>query len=211
MEKSTLAWVAGVSAAVAIVALIYVAIQAQPGGPVNKQPPDDPPVTVSDGSLHAHSRGTWLADAGAGSPQTIQPKPANGTLKTNCNGVQVNSKNVQAYLWTDDDKLYDLTPAAGATLKIKIQHDSGGAGGQPYVTISVPPGGQLTITTDQGSFDGDTTYNNRMHSRRGTVESINVTGTAASFNPPNTTGATATWTPPNGDSNPHYTLGFCYQ
>src|SRR5580704_10690779 len=85
MEKSTLAGIAVGSVAVAVAALVYAALKAPPGHVHPMQPPDDPPVTVSDGSLHAHAGLTppWLADATPTdypSGQTLTPNSRTGTL-----------------------------------------------------------------------------------------------------------------------------------
>jgi hypothetical protein len=213
MEKWTAVGVFAVLAAVVGATVAYSVVH-MPGS--NRQPPGDPPVTVSDGSLHAHSKAKWAQDrtpANYPSGQTITPNSTAGALAATCPTVQVNSKNVAAYLWTDDEKAYDLTPSANTALTITIVHDPDDPdypSTDSQVVISYPPNGPLTITTHEGSFDGYT-LKNRLHSRRGNVVSINVTGTAAAFNPPNTNGAAATWTPPAGDFNPHFTLGFCYQ
>jgi len=198
--------IVGISAVVG--AALYGAFQGR--FHTTGQPPGDPPVTVSDGSLHAHSLNKWLGDKTptSGTGLIITPNPSGATLSANCSAVQVNSQKVAAYLWTDDEKVYDLTPGSNATLTITIVHDPNDGDSDANVIISYPPSGPLTITTDQGTFDGQT-LKNRLHSRRGNVASITVTGTATAFNPPNSSGA-PTWTPPN-PANPHFTLGFCYK
>jgi hypothetical protein len=218
ISKSALGWTVGLLSAAAAAALTYMFVH-MPGS--NKQPPGDPPVTVSDGSLHAHSKPAltippnppWLADqpTATGSGQIIQPYPPNGTLSSGCTDMVVNSNKASAYLWTDDENAYDITPSALETLKITITHDSSGTTSDSKVIIKVPPNGQLTITTNDGSFDRPD-LSNRLHSRRGNVESIKVEGSAIPFNPPNPTGNNppATWVPYNL-KQPHFTLGFCYK
>jgi hypothetical protein len=160
----------------------------------------DPPVTVSDGSLHAHSGNGWVADYDGDT--TIQPKPKSGTLGTSCKMIDSHGNPTATSLWADD-KIYDISPGATITIVHDPADKSAAAAAQAAVTIQVPNGtGDLTITTAKGSFyAGKGTRHNREHTRPGEVASITINNPRAS---------PVTWTPVNPD-NPHFTLLFCYQ
>jgi hypothetical protein len=176
-------------------------IPSKPGEIKPFQVSGDPPVTVSDGSLHAHSRNGWMTDADTDT--TIQPKPASGQLVYTCLMQDSQGNATSASLWADD-KIYDILPGATVT----VVHDSGNASAAANaaaVTIAVPssPGSPLTITTVEGTFakSKPNSRNNRQHSRPGEVESITIQ---------NLSGPVQIWRPVNS-SNPHFTLEFCYK
>jgi hypothetical protein len=170
------------------------------------QVPGDPPVMVSDGSLHAHSSNGWV-EHGA-KDQKITANPVTGSLVggVNCKMHDKLGNYVSAFLWTDDDLLYPIQP--GATIQIK--HDSADAASANVaeVDITLPnPMGPLQITTQDGYFEPEKMAkggkHNRQHSRPGEVESITITNPGVS---------PFTWPPAGYDSKyPHFTLAFCYQ
>jgi len=175
------------------------------------QVPGDPPVMVSDGSLHAHSNNGWK-EANHRSEITAIPNngdPNMGSLAASANcGIKDSNGNYAAALWTDDsnDVLYPIQHGA----QISIVHDSGdvASGGDAHITIAVPQAmGPLTITTMDGDFEpelpGKKGKHNRQHSRPGEVESITITNPSAT---------PYTWPPSSyGSKYPHFALEFCYQ
>lgn len=193
----------------AVIALLLQSKGVIPSKPIELKPfqvTGDPPVTVSDGSLHAHSDNAWTTNSAA--DKTLQPNPSNGQLVYTCNMADSNGLATPTSLWADD-KIFDILP--GAT--ITIVHDSADASGAAHaaeinITVPhIPPSSAsdvLTIATVEGSFDkasGKGGRNNREHSRRGEVESITIS---------NPTGPPVTWHPVNS-KNPHFTLEFCYK
>jgi hypothetical protein len=188
-------------AAVGAAIAVYVQSKLNPG-PKPFQVTGDPPVTVSDGSLHAHSRANgWQGDNG-GAGKTILPKPANGSLHTaGCNNMMGDGKAASAIFWADDHESWDISPAKGGTTTVEITHDSKGAARDARIIITAPTNGQLQIETKEGSFDDEKgAVHNRAHSRQGEVEQITITGSNHD----------TTWKP-IAKQNPHFTLGFCYQ
>ena len=163
-------------------------------GPHKLQVTGDPPVTVSDGSLHAHSYKGWVGDNDGDT--TIRPGPPDGTLSQTC--TDSSGTTVTTSLWTDDDMTHIIAPGATVT----IIHDSADASSadKAGIDITLPNGkGALTITTREGSFyKGKGKRHNREHSRPGEVESIAIS------NP------SYTWYPQN-PKDPHFTLLFCYE
>ena len=165
------------------------------------QVPGDAPVTVSDGSLHAHSDYGWVKN-NDGDP-VIQPNPDTGTLQATCTITDKNGKKVSAIFWRDDI-LNDITPATDQGLKITITHDQGTLNSdEAAVVIAVPrKPGPLTITSNKDGFDkGKGNKYNRQHSRPGEVAHIKVEGAV---------GGTIDWDPYN-KAHPHFTLAFCYK
>jgi hypothetical protein len=185
----------------------------------------DPPVTVSDGSLHAHSKHDWVRDMDTDT--VITPKARNPTLggqyDTSCgmtgapNGIGTLNP-VSGVLWTDDDKLYDISPTPTQGVRVTIVHDIGGLtnptdpNAEAQVIIEVPAmsantSGPPVITTARGSFHkgegGSGARHNRRHSRAGSVVSITVVSAATNH----------TWTVSSDSNvwNPHFSIGFCYQ
>ena len=176
-------------------------IPSKPGEIKPLQVSGDPPVTVSDGSLHVHSQNGWMADADGDT--TLQPKPPSGQLAFTCQMESSTGDAASASLWADN-KVYDILPGATVT----IVHDPGNASSAAHsaeITIAVPAdsSSRLTITTTEGSFNKSKSKsrNSREHSRPGDVESITITNPSMS---------PKTWHPVNSN-NPHYTLGFCYK
>lgn len=174
----------------------------------------DPPVTVSDGSLHAHSAFNWLPDASDGhGGMTIMPRGATGAsgmLRNGC-GIDPTTNSLAAKLWTDSQD-YPIDPGATVT----ITHDPDNTGSSQDVpnaaiTIQVPTvgatgaSGVLSIHTITGNFapaaSGLRGRNNRQHSRAGEVSAIQISSSGGH-------GASG-WAPANA-RNPHFTLGFCY-
>ena len=153
----------------------------------------DPPVTVSDGSLHAHSANKWTKD-GSDGDMTIQPVGAGLAAATSC------QMKDQAAFCADDTEYQVINP--GAT--IIIHHDpsetKGGTDAESLVTIKVPnPSGGLTITSAQGGFSKSKGKRfNREHERAGEVTEIDIDNPVFQWKPKN-------------PHNPHFTLAFCYQ
>jgi hypothetical protein len=168
----------------------------------------DPPVTVSDGSLHAHSKNGWQGDA-ASSQNKLQPNPTGGTLTANCKlmtGLNDagNSNLAAATFWADDHESWDISPQAGGSTRVEITYSSkNDTGGHPLVIITAQQNG-LAIETQDDSFEPEPTssdQHDRAHSRKGEVEQIKITGAQYHNN--------AVWSPQN-PQHPHFTLGFCY-
>jgi hypothetical protein len=177
------------------------------------QPTGDPPVTLSNGSLYAHSDNNWVSDSDGG--QTIKPKGAtsnNGTLQKGCEITDRFGHEFFAGLWAPEYPPETMEIRPGGTVKIK--HASVLAGRQdPSITIKVPqaggsPGQNLTIKTAYGKFGaeaGDEKHS-RTHSRLGPVEQIDL------YDPADTglSYPYFSWKPAN-PKDPHFTLQFCYK
>ena len=71
-----------------------IALLVRPGQIKPFQVTGDPPVTVSDGSLHAHSSGGWVADQDG--DKTIQPSPSTGTLAAGCGVHDLKGNSIAA-------------------------------------------------------------------------------------------------------------------
>jgi hypothetical protein len=138
-------------------------------------------------------------------------------LQTDCTDESGNTLPA-AFLWTDDDKVYDISPTSsnGSGWMITIYHDhrndSNDKHAGPTVTVAFTgTSNALQIKSDKGAFDkvkaNDHDENNRGHNWPDVVTKISVTGaTAATGNlalPP------GGWTPPH-PRHPHYTVGICY-
>jgi hypothetical protein len=194
------------------------------------QPTGDPPVTVSDGSLHAKDPNGWDSLLGtANAVQLIALSPSNKNIGTivasKACGVTDGKKLLAAAFWATDQNTGEIPPTEitpGST--IVIHHDPNDAPkdgkGNPkdQVIITVPGSspGQLTIdTSDSTASDGlfvaeDTGAgskngsHNRRHSRPGNVASIVVKDSTGK--------AYITW-PSSGklSNQPHFSLGFCFQ
>jgi hypothetical protein len=175
----------------------------------------DPPITVSDGSLHAKSKNGWTSDA---QTDQLMAMPADGQLVAgaNCGLTDGNGKYVAASLWTDDDDDQPYTISPGQ--KVVIHHDSGEASSaaNDKVTIRLPTGkGPLTIVSDEGYFAAEDINpmtskpfpngkHNRRHVRPGNISSIEIKDS--------TDTVLYKWPPKDYTSkNPHFTLSFCYQ
>jgi hypothetical protein len=201
-------------------------LQLSTGGPVSKQVPGDPPVTVSDGSVHAHSPKGWVTpDPDASNHTIIQPLSPTGDgssgtffAGSDCANAPpsgtAQTPGATAFLWTDDgpDTFYDISPPASGQWTVVITDSNANA-----VTVSYPnitastPKPTLLIKASQGGFDavrsGDNDENNREYSVPAVVRNIKVTG-AAPVNGNKALGASG-WTP-SSHNHPHFTLGFCY-
>jgi hypothetical protein len=196
--------IAVVGAAIALFLQSKGLIPSKSGAITPFQVTGDPNVTVSDGSLHAHSVNGWTTNNPA--DKTIQPNPKSGSLGYTCNMQDSHGHATSASLWADD-QIYDILPGA----KVTIVHDHNNASGHDgTITITVPHAPPqsatdvLTIKTSEGTFDapsGAANRYNREHSRRGEVESITIQ---------NPSGSSQTWYPVN-HNNPHFTVLFCYQ
>jgi hypothetical protein len=161
----------------------------------------DPPVTVGDGSLHAHSKVSgWGTEGDA--DKTIQAYPKGGKLYKDCGMTDDSGQAASVLFWHDDDKVDNISPDAGTGLTITITHDTDGTpqGGDPTITITIPTTqDSLVMTTNSGHFHkSDGKHYNRRHSRAGEVEKIVVVGG----------GNPKPWVPQY--HNPHFTLSFCY-
>ncbi len=193
-------------------------------GFVMTQAPGDPPVTVSDGSLHAHSKYDWTADNDT--DPTITPNPASTAsgytpgYSTTCGMTALDPitgkpNPVSGVLWTDDEMTTDLSPGTTG-ITVTIVHDPNGldapdsTGHDAEVIITANPGTAPTIATNRGSFHAPEGSNpgqqeearyNRRHKRPGNVSEIIVKRGATTIRD---------WTPVN-TWDPHFTIGFCYQ
>jgi hypothetical protein len=174
------------------------------------QPTGDPPVTVSDGSLHAHSQSGWVSP---NESPTITPngKELSSTSCPDVTGLDDNwwyptSHEASVTFWADDTDSLDISPPGGSTTQIVIQYAStGGMVKKPNVTINASAA-SLTITTDADSFLAEPSHSDnhdRSHSRDGEVEQITISGA-------NYTGNNRVWIPQN-PKHPHFTLGFCFK
>ena len=199
------------------------------------QPTGDPPVTISDGSLHAKDANGWYNLDTHNNAAKLIALTASGTntgtiVAGRTCGVS-NGKNPPTYLaaafWATDQNSPEIPPTeitAGST--IIIHHDPKNAAtdsnghAKDQVIITVPPGpspGQLTIDTSNGAAsDGvfvaeDPTIgssNNGSHNRRHSRP-----GNVSSIVVKDSHGhAYITW-PPSGQlsNQPHFSLGFCFQ
>jgi len=221
----------GALAAVAGVALWMQAQGTLTLGPPGRQPTGDPPVTISDGSLHVKSRAGWIDNPGdkmydtanrystlyafpdkTGSGGTPgDPNMGKLTAGQYCglnDGVKP-TNYLAAALWTDEEKIIAINPGSW----VLIVHDPGNsAKNKPNVLIKLPAAaGPLTISTDDGAFaaedqtaSGSNGRHNRRHNRPGDVQSISVS-----------TDQGATYQqlfPKSGALGPHrhFTLEFCY-
>jgi hypothetical protein len=171
------------------------------------QPTGDPPVTVSDGSLHAHSKAGWASNA-----ESAQITPAgNASLKANCSGMTGaddslfgTSNQASVTFWADDTESLGISPPGGGTTQIDIKYDSADTA-SPTVTIKASAS-SLTIVTADGAFLAEPSHSDnhdRAHSRDGQVEQITISGA-------NYQGNNQVWTPQN-PYHPHFTLGFCFK
>ena len=174
---------------------------------VMTQSPGDPPIIIGDGSLHVHSKNGWANDVSAG--VVIKPSGTSFTSSNNCGTF--GTAPAKAFLWTDEDATYDISPANFASWQVVITNDSNHQ--NAVVTVSAP-GGVLQITASQGAtFDPNANYdvnNRQLHPHSASVSdvvtSIKVQGTTST-----------SYSVPNGEwdakspHHPHYTLGFCYQ
>jgi hypothetical protein len=169
---------------------------------VNRQVVGDPPITVSDGSLHVHSKlYGWNPDSAGGDKSfnaVAKDGSTNGTLSKSCNTMMDDSGDLMsAELWTDDLEAVDISPDKGKSLTITITHDGND------VVITAPPegtAGALNVNTSTDFFFQSEGKGNRRHKRQGEVSKIVVQGH----------GSKITWKPSN-PANPHFTFGFCYQ
>jgi hypothetical protein len=119
----------------------------------------------------------------------------------------------QAYLWTHEDDVWDISPGNDAKnpWKVTITHSVG-----PVVTVTAS-GGVLRITTSSGAFDADAKYEHHerlIHPPADAtkdvsyvVTSIAVTGASSTADPPL---PGSKWDTTTSPYHPHYTLGFCY-
>ena len=124
-----------------------------PGGVTKLQVPGDPPITIGDGSFHAHSQLDWISpDLSSG--MIIRPKATSGAKPGSfsaggpCAFKDKNKTvhNAAAFLWTDEENLYDISPTnLNDTSKwsIVITHNN------HVVTVSVVSG-FLQIASDSG-------------------------------------------------------------
>ncbi len=162
----------------------------------------DPPITVSDGSLHAHSKlWGWMPDS-AGGDATFNALAHDGTIKgklaKGCSMTTSTSSSVSAEFWSDNMEPLDISPDQGSGLTITITHTG------INVVVTVPNEGTaspLTVNASPEFFYQSEGNGNRRHKRAGEVSKIVIVGHGAT---------PITWTPVN-PKNPHFTLGFCYQ
>jgi hypothetical protein len=170
------------------------------------QVPGDPPVTVGDGSFHAHSKNDWMADQN--NHMTILPNTPSGNAgsfyqDSDCSFPDpadiTKTVKATAFLWTDEDNIYDISPKSAALWEIKVTHANG-----HVVTISIVNNYLQFASDNNSAFDAaqNDDDRDRRHSPAGKVIAIDVKG--ANDN----TG----W--PLGKvskHHPHYTMGFCYR
>jgi len=210
MSRSTTIWISAVVGAALgfLIYWIYGNIGGLGGGVTG-----GPPVTVSDGSLHAHSRNEWTTDVNG--DLTITPNPASGSISNGCNMTVPNllypplhipnpfrpTKGASALLWLDDGSSYDLSPVGSDGVLVTITHDAYNlSAGDAAVTVSIPPTGPPTINSVKDGF-APSNRGNRLHLRPGNVSEIKVTRNSGAL--------IKDWVP--ASKNPHFTIGICYQ
>jgi hypothetical protein len=206
------------TAAGVVIALFIVSTGCEKKKPAFLQVSGDPPVTIGDGSLGAHSKNGWLnPDPNPpGDGSVIQPlgDTSTPTFHTDgqCNFIDASGNTVvaSAYLWTDTDTFYDISPGSVSTnWLVTITHGTTG----PVVTISLV-GGLLQIKTSGGSiFDSVKPHDHdekvRENNWPDVVTSIVVQGTASTTHLPDSNNVLGQWSP-SSPHHPHYTLAFCY-
>jgi hypothetical protein len=125
----------------------------------------DPPVTVSDSSLHARSpKYRWLADLNGG--HTIRSGPNGGELQA---GHCLLGAGVSATYSFMGGPPVDITPT-GSDWKVTIMY----AGNPVY--ISKDAHGQVNILDSVGYFDPDDGTGHRKHHTEAQVSHITVFG-----------------------------------
>lgn len=119
------------------------------------QVPGDPPVTVGDGSLHTHSKSAWLTNRPGDTTIVPVTDSSNGVgafyADSDCKFPKGgNTVNASAFLWTDEDNIYDLSPSGSVSnWQVVVKHENG-----YYVSISVNANNQLQFVASSGSsFD----------------------------------------------------------
>jgi hypothetical protein len=154
---------------------------------------DDPPVTVSDSSLHARSpKNRWLADTNGG--HTINPGPANGHLQPG--GCGYGGSEDAAFSYTGVAAPVDISPASsnGAGWVATITY-----GANYQVTIQFDPLGHLTISDPNGMWDTDPADpGHKIHQGNPRVSRVQVTG-----------GKTGVDYPVDINEH-HFTIALCY-
>jgi hypothetical protein len=171
----------------------------------------DPPVTVSDGTLHAKSKRGWMADLPARQHRILTPKGTQLEVNALCGkmtGTDISGTTnpASAAFWADDHASWDISPAkAGGTTTVYIQFDTPPGGvHDSRIIITATDGGGMTIETKEDSFESVATDpRDRPHARKGEVEKIWITGSKHDI-PQGTP-----WTPVN-PLHTHFTLSFCY-
>ena len=186
MPESKGIWTPGLAKVLA--GVISAAIATGLGLYFYLQQRDDPPVTVSDSSLHARSpkRG-WESDPDI---HTIRASPSNGHLQVGCTGIL---QGTSADLSLEGAKPEDISPTGSAPWKVTITYH----GNPVYVLID---NGYLHIRDPQGSFDAETNNTGDPHHRKdhydsGATTHIRVEGGV---------------TPKDVDVT-HFTLRACYK
>lgn len=169
-------------------------------------------MTVSDGSLHAKSKGGWKPDLPAGQHRILTPRGTQLGIYAACGmmtGIDISGSNnhASAVFWADDHESWDISPAkAGGTTTVYIQFSTPASGvHDSRIIITARDGGAMTIETKEDSFESvPTDPSDRPHARKREVENIWITGSKHDI--PQAT----PWTPVN-PLHPHFTLSFCYQ
>jgi|HubBroStandDraft_6_1064221.scaffolds.fasta_scaffold687459_2 hypothetical protein len=155
----------------------YPAIRHKLGGD------NDPPVTVSDSSLHARSPHLWQADADGG--KTIRP---NGTKLQDTCGFE----GLATFNYMDRD--YDFSPTAAAWLITLTYADD---------TVTIGSDGSLKIVSAKYYFDpapADDKGHRKHHIDDGKTTHITAIGVAEPVDMDIDTA-----------KNGHFKIRFCYQ
>jgi hypothetical protein len=144
---------------------------------------NDPPVTVSDSSLHARSPNLWLADKDSG--KTI--RPVGTQLQATCG---YDGKGLATFSYMGKD--YDISPNPGSAWLATITYADD--------TVTIGTDGQgLNIGSAHYYFDpapkSDPTHR-KHHKDDGTTTHITVVGVKE---------------PVDTAISDHFVLGFCYQ
>jgi hypothetical protein len=153
---------------------------------------DDPPVTVSDSSLHGRSpKNRWLADTNGG--HTIIPSPANGHLQPG--GCGYGGSEDAAFSYTGVGALADISPRSsnGAGWVATITY-----GANYHVTVRFDAQGHLYISDPDGVWDTDSADpGHRIHHSNPQVSHVKVDGGKTSVDYPI-------------DNDHHFTIALCY-
>jgi hypothetical protein len=162
----------------------------------------NPPIFVSDGSLHAHSkvRG-WDPDKEGDTK--FQALPKNGSLSRTCGMIDDNGNSASAiFLENDDNKVQNIEPNTNSNLEITVIYAGSNANdGNAAVDVTVPDqAGALTVLTVLDYFHKSSGKGDRLHSRNGNVQKITIVGHGND---------SIVWVPQG--ATPRFTIGFCYK
>src|SRR5260370_5752531 len=129
-----------------------------------------------DGSMHVDSKKGWVKDKDGDSKIVVKTAGNSGTFYTdaNCSFTKSDGRGgtinvtASAFLWTDDDQLFDISPMDINAWNVKVTN------GHTTTTVS-SPGSVLQLYTDLGGFD-QSKHGARQHDSLGEITAITVTG-----------------------------------